>query len=286
MDKEIRALINLLDDPDRLVNQAVTEKISEKGLDAVPSLEKAWESTIDQDIQQKIEDLIQYIQFRYIQNELRVWSSDRNNELIYGAYLVAKYQYPDLYFSEIEEQLERIRKDIWLEINSNLTALEKVRIINHMLFSRHRFNQNSANFYSPRNSFINQVLETKRGNPISLSIIYATVANKLNLPISGVNLPLNYILAWKDPFFEDDPNGILFYINPYKRGSVLSKKDIDHFLEQQKLEPRQEYYIPCSNNTTIERMLRNLIFSYEKLGYKDKVEEINQLLKIVKEAKD
>jgi regulator of sirC expression with transglutaminase-like and TPR domain len=281
MDKEIKALIHLLDDPDKTVYQAVTEKISEKGLEAVPSLEKAWESTMDQEIQQKIEDLIQFIQFRYVSKELEIWANDKHNDLLYGAYLVAKYQYPDLYFSEIEERIEQIRKDVWLELNDNLTALEKVRVINHILFVKHRFNRNSHNFYAPGNSFLNQVIETKKGNPISLSIIYTAVAEKLGLPVAGVNLPLNYILAWKDPYFEDDPNGILFYINPFKKGSVLSKKDVDHFLNQQKLEPKPEYYIPCSNNTTIERTFRNLIFAYEKLGYKDKVEEITHLLKIV-----
>lgn len=286
MDKEIKALINLLDDPDKLVFQAVSDKISEKGLEVIPSLEKAWETSLDQDIQQKIEDLIQYIQFRFISNELKVWASSKENDLLYGAYLVARHQYPDLYFSEIEQQIEIFRKEIWLELHDNLTALEKVRIINHILFVKQRFNRNSSNFYSPRNSFINQVLETRKGNPISLSVIYAVVTQKLGLPISGVNLPLNYILAWKDPYFEDDPNGILFYINPYRKGAILSRRDIDHFLKQQKLESKPEYFVPCSNLTTIERMLRNLIFSYEKLGYMDKVEDVHKLLKILKKPDD
>lgn len=286
MDKEIRALINLLDDPDNIVYKAVSEKITEKGLEAIPSLEKAWETSVDQEIQQKIEDLIQFIQFRYISNEIRIWAKDKENGILYGAYLIARYQYPDLYFSEIEEHIELLRKDVWLEINDNLTAMEKVRIMNHILFVKHKFNRNSSNFYSPRNSFINQVLESKRGNPISLSVIYASVAEKLGFPIAGVNLPLNYILAWKDPFYEDDPNGVLFYINPYRRGAILSKKDIEHFLKQQKLDPRPEYFKPCSNLTTAERILRNLIFSYEKLGYTDKVEEVNKLLRIVQKPDD
>ncbi|MBE0654406.1 MAG: hypothetical protein IH594_11445, partial [Bacteroidales bacterium] len=155
--------------------------------------------------------------------------------------------------------------------------------INHILFAVNKYSRNTSNFYSPRNSYINQVLETRKGNPISLSIIYAAIARKLNLPIFGVNLPMNYVLAYLDPEYEDDPNGILFYINPYNRGTVLSKRDIDSFLQQQKLEPRDEYYTPCTNATTIERVLRNLLFSYEKLGYTDKTREINILIKILQE---
>ncbi len=280
-DKEIIALINLLEDPDERVHEAVSEKIREKGTGVIPSLERAWETSLDQSLQQKIEELIQDIQFNFIKAELIKWENSGSDDLLYGAFLIAKYQYPDLYFSEIEQQIEALRKEIWLEFHDNLTALEKVRVINHILFAINKFSRNTSNFYSPRNSYINQVLETRKGNPISLSIIYSAVARKLGLPVHGINLPLNYILAYTDPHFEDDGTGVLFYINPYNRGNVLSKKDIDNFLHQQKLEPRKEYYIPCSNSTTIERVIRNLLFSYEKLGYTDKMREIGALLKIV-----
>lgn len=280
-DKEIIALINLLEDPDETVSNVVSEKLKERGEEIIPNLERAWETSLNQNLQQKIEELIQDIQFTSVSQNLKQWVSGGGKDLLYGAYLVAKYQYPDLYFSEIEQQIATLRKEIWVELNDKLTALEKVRVINHILFAIHKFTRNSSNFYSPRNSYINQVLETRKGNPISLSILYSEIARKLDLPVHGVNLPLNYVLAWTDPFFEDDPNGVLFYINPYNRGNVLSKKDIDSFLQQQKLEPRKEYYVPCSNITTIERVLRNLLFSYEKMGYTDKVQEIQKLLRIV-----
>lgn len=286
MDKEIKALIDLLEDPDDLVFKAVSGKIMERGVDIIPSLEKAWESSLSQDFQQRIEDLIQSIQFTHVQRELKEWAHSSRPDLLYGAYLISKYQYPDLYFSEIEEQIEILRKDVWLELHDNLTALEKVRVLNHILFAQHRFNRNASNFYSPRNSYINQVLETHKGNPISLAVIYSAVAQRLDLPIYGVNLPLNYILAFKDPFFQDDPYGVLFYINPYNRGAILNRKDIDFFLNQQKLEPQKEYYTPCSNTMTIERMLRNLVFSYEKMGYNDKTEEVTILMNIVREVND
>jgi regulator of sirC expression with transglutaminase-like and TPR domain len=158
--------------------------------------------------------------------------------------------------------------------------------LNHVFFAIHKFNRNSGNFYSPRNSFINQVFETKKGNPISLAVIYSAVAEKLEIPIFGVNLPLNYILAYKDPYYSEGMNGILFYINPYNRGMILSRKDIDHFLKQQKLDPKQDYFVPCNNITTIERMLRNLVFAYEKMGYADKNDQINEILSIIRSAKN
>jgi regulator of sirC expression with transglutaminase-like and TPR domain len=284
-DKEITSLVKLLEDPNEEVSRIVTQKLIEKGLEAVSDLEKAWENSMNHGVQEKIETLIQEIQFNDIKTELRDWTDKGGENLLYGSYIIAKYQYPDLYYSEIEERIEILRKDAWLEIHENLTALEKVRVINHVLFAEHKFTGNTSNFYSPRNSYINQVLETRKGNPISLAIIYSTVAQRLGMPVFGVNLPLNYILVYHDPTFHDVPDGILFYINPYNRGTVLNKREIEFFLTEQKLEMQPEYFKPCSNIITIERIVRNLYFSFEKLGYEEKTAQINQLLEIIENNK-
>ena len=97
---------------------------------------------------------------------------------------------------------------------------------------------------------------------------------------------MNYVLAYVDPFFNEDPEGILFYINPYQRGTILNRRDINNFLERQNLEKKQDYFKSCNNSVTIERMLRNLLYSYEKLGYTDKLNEVNQIIKIVREQAD
>jgi regulator of sirC expression with transglutaminase-like and TPR domain len=280
-DKEISALIKLLDDDDDEVFRIITQKLMGKGTDVVKDLEKAWENSLNQTVQERIETLIQKIQFESISTEMREWAGKGGENLLYGVFLIAKYQYPDLHFSEIEDRIEILRKDSWLEFNKNLTALEKVRIINHIMFAIHKFSANTDNFYSPGNSYINQVLETKKGNPISLAVIYSSVAQKLDMPVYGVNLPLNYLLAYKDSSFSDDPDGILFYINAYNRGTVISRKEIEFFLNEQKSDLRPEYFRPCSNIITIERILRNLYFSYEKMAYEEKTQDINKLLEII-----
>jgi regulator of sirC expression with transglutaminase-like and TPR domain len=201
-------------------------------------------------------------------------------------YLVARYQYPDLYLSEINARLEELRKDAWLELHGNLTALEKIRVLNHVIFAMHRFGRNTSNFYSPGNSFINQVLETRKGNPISIAVIYTLVAQLLELPVYGVNLPLNYILAYTDPDYADDPNGVLFYINPYNRGNVLSRQDIQRFLAQQNLPEHTDFFVPCGNIKTVSRILRNLAFAYEKIGYTDKLQQVTELQSLFKDRED
>ncbi len=276
--EEIQALLQLLDDPNVEVNQTVSTRILEQGPTILPDLEAAWEGSMDPMHQDRIINLIQEIQTQYNHNQLQKWVRTEQNDLMKGVFLISRYQYPDLEMKELEISLDRIKKDVWLELNNNLTALEKVRILNHIIYDVHGFTKNTKNFYSPQNSFINQVLETGKGNPISLAVVYSIIAQRLNLPIFGVNLPKNFILAYKDVLVEED---ILFYINPYNRGAVLGRREIEYFLKQQKIEPQESYFRPCSNLDILVRVLQNLINAYHKSGYREKANLYEGVLKMI-----
>ncbi len=164
--EEIQALLQLLDDPNVVVNQTVSTRILEQGPTILPDLEAAWEGSMDPMHQDRIINLIQEIQTQYNHNQLQKWVRTEQNDLMKGVFLISRYQYPDLEMKELEISLDRIKKDVWLELNNNLTALEKVRILNHIIYDVHGFTKNTKNFYSPQNSFINQVLETGKGTHV------------------------------------------------------------------------------------------------------------------------
>ncbi len=283
--KEIFALISLLDDPDESVFKQVSMKFLSLGQNVIPVLEDAWEHSFDTLIQNRIENIIHQIQFDIIKDELRNWAEPDNQDLLEGALLIARYQYPDIDIAKIHKQIAQVKQDVWLELNEYLTALEKIKIINHILFDVHNFSGNTTNYHAPQNSYINNVLESKKGNPLLLSIIYTIVAQSLEIPIYGVNLPEHFILCYVNVEVMGMPttdgnqgSNVLFYINPFSKGAVFGQKEVDAFLMQLKLPPLAMYYEPCSNLEIIKRLLRNLIASYEKLGYPDKSEELKGLL--------
>ncbi|MBN1951523.1 MAG: transglutaminase family protein [Bacteroidales bacterium] len=285
MEKEqIDALISLLDDTDHEVLVAVTDNLLRQGISIVPQLEKAWEQTPDGRLQERLEQVIHDIQFETTRSNLTEWSRNGAVSVLEGACYLAQFQFPELSFSVIDDKIETIKEDIWLEINTRLSAIEKVKMLNYVIFDLHKFTRNTHNFYSPQNSFINQVIETKKGNPISLAIIYMAVAYKLNLPVYGVNLPKNFILAYKDDLRHrdaaDETEDILFYINPYNRGAILGKKEIDYFIEQQKLKSDPSFYRSCPNQAVVVRLINNLILAYEKLGFTDKIARLQELMRI------
>lgn len=272
---EIDALISLLEDQDPFVSNHVSDKILSLGESVIPNLENAWETSFDGVQQQRIENLIHQIQFDNLLAEIKLWAKNNSDDLLRGAILIAKYQYPDLDAQALINKVEAIKRDAWLEMHYKLTPQEKVKILNHVFYRVHQFRGNTKNYHDPQNSFINVVLESSKGNQISLAIIYAVIAQKLDLPIYGVNLPQHFILCYLEEE-EKDPKP-MFYINAFNKGFMFTKRDIDYFLKQLKLESKAEYYQPCNNLEIIKRVVRNLIGSYEKLGSMEKVADLEQI---------
>ena len=275
-DTELRALISLLDDPDDIVFDEIKSKLISYGDNVIPYLEDAWENSFDHLLQNRIEDIIHELQFTAIKNELKEWNTASNKNLLEGAAIIAKYQYPDVDTEKLSTYITQIKQDVWLELNENLTALEKIRVLNRIIFDIHGFYGNTKNINSPQNSYINNVIDTKKGNPITLGIVYLAVCQQLNIPLYGVDVPGHFILA-----YAEDVNNVLFYINVFNRGTVFGKEDIDKFLDQLNKERNEKYYQPCDNIDIIKRLIQHLIFTYDNLGYIDKKEELEELYTIL-----
>lgn len=281
--KEVEALVKLLDDPDEEVFKHVEERLLHHGYHVMGYLESSWEKSLNPILQERIIEIIHKIQFREVKKELKEWALGGAFNLLQGVLIVNRYQYPDLDEQKIINQIEQIKRDAWLHMDYHMSALEKVKLLNKVLFKTHGFSGNTVNHQDPQNSYLNLVLESKKGNQISLAVIYSLTAQKLDIPIYGVNLPQHFILAYVDdlepaPRGFEKHEGVLFYINPFNKGFVFNKRDVDYFLRQLQIAPRKEYYLPCSNIAIVQRILRNLIASYRQLGSREKVAELTELL--------
>jgi regulator of sirC expression with transglutaminase-like and TPR domain len=280
--KEINSLIKLLDDPDREIYEHIHDKILSYGGEVIEYLESAWEQAFDPIQQERIADLVHEIQFRLIKDELKLWYHGGAFDLLQGALIINKYQYPDLDEQKVINQIEAIKRDIWLQMIYDSSPAEQVKLINHVFYNIHGFSGNTSNHQDPQNSYVSQVLETKKGNQISLAIIYSIIAQKLDIPVYGVNLPQHFILAYVDQTQETEfEGGVLFYINAFNKGFIFGRRDVDMFLKQLNLKAEKQFYEPCSNADIVRRILRNLISAYENLGSAEKVAELNELLEIV-----
>jgi len=270
-ESKIKALISLLDDDDVEVISQVEKELLAHGGTMIPFLEKEWEQNFNPVVQKRIEDIIHLLQFILLEDRIVQWKESGAKDLMEGMWLISTYQYPDLEYVTIKNTMEQIYYEAWVEMKPDLLPIEQVKILNNVLFNKLKFSSNTKNFHSPANSMISQVLESKKGNPISLCVIYMLVAQKLKLPVYGVNLPSLFILTYKNHESQ-------FYINAFNKGLIFTKEDIDNYLLQLNLAPMDIFYQPCGNIDIVARVLRNLIISFDKLGEMERVDEVKKIL--------
>jgi regulator of sirC expression with transglutaminase-like and TPR domain len=286
--KKLHALISLLDDPDVEIYSTVESVLRNEQIEIVPELERAWEVSVDRVFQERVENIIHSLQFDSLKKALKEWAESGDKDFLYAVFLVAKYQYPELSYSVVLDTIKKIKKDIWMELNGHLTSLEKISIVNHVLFDKYKFSRNSKELLSPKNNYINDVLDSRLGNPVSLSVIYSAVCQGLGMPVYGVNLPKNFILVYLDEDIsvenetcQQQKCSAQFYINPINNGAIIGKREIEVFLNQQKVSVLNNYFTPCSNVSVVKRILNNLRFSFDSMGEDDKKNEIIELMGIL-----
>jgi regulator of sirC expression with transglutaminase-like and TPR domain len=273
-EREIKALISLLDDDDPEVAPLVEARIRSLGGEVIPLLENQWESSFNPLLQKRIEDLIHDLQFNTLVEKLATWKEGGALDLLEGMWLVATYQYPDLPMEKLRRDLEQIYYDVWLEFRPHLHPVDQIRTLNSVFFGKLKYGANTKNFHSANNSMINIVLESKKGNPVSLCVIYMLVARRLNVPVFGVNLPSLFVLTYKTEHAQ-------FYINVFNKGLIFNRSDIESYIAQLNLAPRDLFFQPCSNLDIVKRVLRSLMMAFEKTGDDERVREVGRLLAAV-----
>lgn len=278
-DKELKALVSLLDDQDDHIVSQVVDKIRSLGKDAIPYLEHEWENNFNPLVQRKIEYLIHDLQYEMLKFRIEEWYESKEQDLLTGLWMIATYQYPDLEIEKLKQEIEQIYYEAWLEFKPDLLPLDQIKVLNSVMFNKLKFGANTKNFHSPGNSMINVVFETRKGNPITLCIIYMLVAQKLKMPVYGVNLPNLFILTFtgqKEPF----------YVNAFNKGLIFTRQDIENYIHELRLTPQNSFFEPCTSLEIIRRVFRNLIMSFDKMGEHEKAEEVKELLLLIADGAD
>jgi len=285
-DSEIHALIQLLDDDDQEVFKHVYNKLKSLGPEAIPTLEEVWSADLNSTIHERLEEIIHEIQYEALTTEWLDWLEQENPDLLTGAFLVAKYHYPEIHFEDLIKKVTKLRQNIWLELNYSQTPLEQIQIFNQVFYSYHGFK--GAQTTSDYQDFcINQVVDSKKGSAIAIGILYQVLANELNLPVYGVTLTRHFILAFCKrtllDFDEEENNEreVMFYVNPINKGSIFSRNEIKDYLDKMNVTHEAKYFIPSNNLNIITELLGYLIELYSQQNRESRVDELQALLLMI-----
>ena len=230
--KEIKALLQLIDDPDEDVYSTVSDKIVSFGKEIIPNLENLWENIRNEETQERIELLIHRLHFRDLTDEFIAWKNEPE-DLLEGALIVARYNYPDMQANTYRQEIEKIRRNTWLELNNYLTPIEKINVINSIFFNYYKQKGVEISYNNPDHFLINKTLESKKGNAVSNGILYISLCQLLDIPVKAINIPRQFILGYIDEQYQIlNPAGqpsqkIKFFIDALT-GQIYSHTDIEH----------------------------------------------------------
>ncbi len=285
--REISALFHLIDDPDDEVYSTVSTRIISFGKAIIPNLENLWENTQNEDIQERIEFLIHKLHFRDLTEDFIQWKNG-SCPLLQGALLTARYHYPEMLNSQALDELEKLRRNIWLELNNYLTPLEQVNVITSILYNYYKQKGVEISYSQPEDFLITRTLETKKGNAISNGILYLVLCDMLDIPIRATNIPRQFILAYYDPQYQFmNPTGsgeekINFFIDPLN-GQIYSHKDLESYFKRISVPPTPSYYRKLTNKRIIQFLLEELSKCFDNDRNRYKMEELQTLAKLLDE---
>ncbi|PXX98855.1 hypothetical protein DF185_15890 [Marinifilum breve] len=279
-ENKLTALLSLLDDPTPEIYKRIENELINLPVSAIPQLEDYWLDSKSTLLQERLEQVINKIQFTHVKNEFVTWGKTDSQDLIEGAILVNKSYNPNLITDPIRKEIEKIKKDVWLELNDQLTALEKIKILNHFFYNIYNYQALSPNQPTNWDGDIGTVLSQKQGNYIIISIIYAGIAQELGIPVYGINLTDSVLLCYIDKN-TSDKDKILFYINPIDRGKVFGRAELQFVIESKKIVNRPKYYKATNNSSLIKRLVKHNISVYKKLKLTTHVPNFKELYKSI-----
>ena len=274
---EIESLMFLLEDPDPFVQEQVQLRFMELGDRAVPLLDQIRVQTKDKEEKKRAKEVLHKLTFSTLKGdfaELLLEGIGNRAQLERAVITLARFGHPTLRESEYVKTLDHFADMLRPSLRYKRSEREKMRILMKFIFEDLNFRGDNKDYHNPANGFIDQVIERRKGLPISLSLVAMFIARRLQLPVFGVNMPIHFMLAFVGEKEEQ-------LIDPYDQGAEVSYDQCYFFLKKNNVTPKPEHFKMASDIDILARCIRNLMHSYERNEEHDQVQELKSLLGLV-----
>ncbi len=247
-----RALVSLLSDEDPTVHELVRARLIECGPAALEWL-RPHAGSPDPLMRQRAREIMtvlgrQTAHERFLEF-CRQPAGTLNLEA--GAWLLAQTRYPDCDIAAYGALLDRFAAGLAGRVDPASHAEANLLAINQHLFQRLGFRGNEEDYYRPDNSYLNRVVDTRLGNPISLCALYMMVARRLRLAVAGVGMPGHFLCLFQAGQSE-------VFIDCFNHGRFLSRDECLKYLAQTQPQARPEHLAPVDSRSMLLRMCANL----------------------------
>ncbi len=274
---EIESLMLLLGDPDPFVQEQVQLRFMELGNRAIPILDQIRVETKNKEEKKRAKDVLYKLTFTSLKEdfaELLLEGVGNRAQLERAVITLARFGNPTLRESEYVKKLDYFADMIRSSLRYNRSEREEMQTFMKFIFEDLNFRGDNKDYHNPANGYIDQVIERRKGLPISLSLVAMFIARRLQLPVFGVNMPIHFMLAFVGEKEEQ-------LIDPYDQGAEVSYDQCYFFLKKNNVTPKPDHFKMASDLNILARCIRNLMHSYERNEEHERVRDLKSLLELV-----
>lgn len=279
---EIESLLFLMDDPDPFVQQSVESRLQELGEKAVPLLDEYRTEINGKEAKSRVNDVIHKLTFDALEQdfiEVLEGGLKTRKSLEMAVFTLARFGNPTLRISDYQKKLDNFAQMVEPQIKYKLDEKRKMKRLLKFIFEDLNFRGDAEEYHAPQNCFLSDVIDRRKGLPISLSLIVMFISHRLEMPFFGINMPIHFMLN-----YVGDKEELL--IDPYDNGAIVTYDQCYFFLKKNNIEPRPEHFQIATNLDIVLRCIRNLIHSYERKEEPTRIEDLRKLLNVAEMYQD
>ena len=271
-EKQRKALVSLLADEDPKVYRTVRQKILSCGPIAAQWVREHCLSN-DPVLRRHAQEINLYFSRQDADTQLLAFCLNQGEDfdLEQGALLLARTQYPEINIEAYSAWLDRMAEELRERVNMSGDPVQILGAMASYLFTEQRFAGDETNFHDPDNNYLNRVLDRRKGNHISLSVVYLLVARRLGLPVAGIGLPGYFVCRYQSSRQE-------VYIDPFRKGRLLAKADCVKYVVQLQHRFDDSCLVPVSARRILLRICANLHQIYTHLKSPAQSERLQRYL--------
>lgn len=266
------ALMNLLTDDDPAVYRVIREKILSFGDAAIPWL-RDHHLAVDPVLRRRVQEILDHHDRHQTDNRFLAFclSQGEDLDLEEGVWLLARTRHPHVSVPGYQALLDDYAGELREQIDFGSNPEQILAAINEFLFDHLGFKGNEQNYYEEENSYLNQVIDRRMGNPISLCMIYLFIARRLRLPVVGIGMPGHFLCRFQSS------NGDI-YIDAFNRGKLLSKADCVKYLLHTSHGFQEGFLAPVTPRRVLMRMCSNLHQIYSQMELADEMARLQRYI--------
>ncbi len=271
-EKQRKALVSLLADEDAAVYRAVRQRILSYGPIAAQWVREHCLSN-DPVLRRHAQEISHFFSRQDADTQLLAFCLNQGEDfdLEQGTLLLARTQYPDINIEAYRAWLDRMAGELRERLDLSGDPVPVLGVMADYLFTEQRFTGDETNFHDPDNSYLNRVLDRRKGNHISLSVVYLLLARRLGLPVAGIALPGYFVCRYQSSRHE-------IYIDPFRKGRLLAKADCVKYVVQLQHRFDESCLAPVSARRILLRICANLHQIYTHLRSPAQSERLQRYL--------